>query len=30
MSFARLEVGECIETKGENFADEVMPQVKGE
>ena len=30
MSFARLEVGEGIEKKVENFADEVMAQVKGE
>lgn len=30
MSFSRLEVGEGIEKKVENFADEVMAQVKGE
>jgi elongation factor Ts len=30
VSFTRLEVGEGIEKKTENFADEVMAQVKGE
>ena len=29
VQFARLEVGEGIEKKEENFADEVMAQVKG-
>ena len=29
LSFERMELGEGIEKKSENFADEVMAQVKG-
>jgi elongation factor Ts len=29
IGFARMELGEGIEKKAENFADEVMAQVKG-